>query len=157
MSSPEIRIDQVPMQLMAAVRGRANAENVGPRIRELFDQLYAFLRRTKIQSGQNVVLYSNLSDKNLFTTSEGVPIEVGVQVPAPFATDGIVICSATPEGVVATCAHFGPYDQLARTHKAIHTWSRANNRQLAGPCWEVYGDWSEDPAQLRTDVFYLLK
>ncbi len=22
--------------------------------------------------------------------------------------------------------------------------------------WEVYGHWSEDPAQLRTDVFYLL-
>ena len=30
----------------------------------------------------------------------------------------------------------------------------ADNR--AGPAWEIYGDWTDDPAQLRTDVQYLL-
>jgi hypothetical protein len=28
---------------------------------------------------------------------------------------------------------------------------------LAGPNWEIYGDWNDQPDQLRTDVFYLLK
>ena len=28
---------------------------------------------------------------------------------------------------------------------------------LAGPNWEVYGHWHDDPSQLRTDVFYLLQ
>ena len=154
---PEIKIVQVPMQLIAAVRGRANAQNVGTRIRELFDQLYSFLRRTKIETGQNVVLYNNLSDRNLFVTPEGVPIEVGVQVAAPFASDGTVLCSATPEGIAAVCVHEGPYDRLARTHKAVQAWARANQRELAGPCWEIYGDWFDDPAQLRTEVLYLLR
>jgi len=27
---------------------------------------------------------------------------------------------------------------------------------FAGPNWEIYGHWTDDPAQLRTDVFYLL-
>jgi hypothetical protein len=26
-------------------------------------------------------------------------------------------------------------------------------RMVAGVHWEVYGDWSEDPAKLRTDVY----
>jgi hypothetical protein len=30
-------------------------------------------------------------------------------------------------------------------------------REIALPFWEVYGDWSDDPAKLRTDVLYLLK
>lgn len=155
--APEVRLVQVPMQLIAAVRGRANANNVGTQVRALFDQLYAFLRKTKIETGQNVVVYNNLADRNLFITPEGVPVEVGVEVPAPFASDGNVMCSATPEGVVATSVHQGPYDRLAVTHKAIQDWARANGHPLAGPCWEVYGDWTNDPAQLRTDVFYLLK
>ena len=27
---------------------------------------------------------------------------------------------------------------------------------LAGPCWEVYGDWHDDPAKRRTDMYHLL-
>ena len=156
-TSYEVRIDQVAMGLIAAVRGHANEQNVGTRVRELFDQLYAFVRKTKIQTGQNVILYNNPPGQNLFQTPEGVPVEVGVQVPAPFTSDGTVICSATPEGAVATSVHMGPYDQLAKAHKAIHGWARANGRELAGICWEVYGDWTDDPTQRRTDVFYLLK
>ena len=34
-------------------------------------------------------------------------------------------------------------------------------RALAGPNWEIYGhwqeDWNEDPAKIRTEVFYLLE
>jgi len=30
-------------------------------------------------------------------------------------------------------------------------------RQLAGPRFEVYGDWRDDPAQLETEVYYLLR
>jgi effector-binding domain-containing protein len=147
----EVRIDQVPMGLIAAVRGRANAENIGTTIRQLYDQLYAFVRKSRLQTGQNVVLYGGLS------TPESIPIEAGVQVSAPFDSDGTVICSATPEGAVATCTHQGEYEKLAAAHKAIMQWCRENGHALAGPAWEIYGDWADDPAQRRTDVFYLLK
>jgi hypothetical protein len=32
----------------------------------------------------------------------------------------------------------------------------ASGRALAGPRWEVYGDWRDDPAELETEVYYLL-
>ncbi len=44
-----------------------------------------------------------------------------------------------------------------RANLAIKAWCRAHDRQIAGPSWEVYGHWHADTAQLRTDVYYLLK
>ena len=40
---------------------------------------------------------------------------------------------------------------------AIHAWRAANNRAFAGKSWEIYGDWSDDPAKLETTIVYLLK
>jgi hypothetical protein len=36
------------------------------------------------------------------------------------------------------------------------SWCRSHGRPLAGPRWEVYGHWSDNPATRRTDIFYLL-
>ena len=42
-------------------------------------------------------------------------------------------------------------------HDAIHQWVSAQGHKLTGASWEVYGDWSDDPTQLRTDIYYQLK
>ena len=53
--------------------------------------------------------------------------------------------------------HVGSYDRMKETHDAIHTWRTANNCAFAGKSWEIYGDWSDDPAKLETTIVYLLK
>jgi len=53
--------------------------------------------------------------------------------------------------------HCGDYGRLDEANAAILAWCRENDRQLAGPSWEVYGHWHEDPAQLRTEIYYLLQ
>ena len=53
--------------------------------------------------------------------------------------------------------HQGEYGGLYAANAAVSAWCRAHDRPLAGPSWEVYGHWHEDPAQLRTDVYYLLQ
>jgi effector-binding domain-containing protein len=84
-------------------------------------------------------------------------IEVGVEVFQPFAGNGRVVCSSIPAGVVATAAHFGPYHRLGEAHDAVLKWCAAQGHALAGLSWEVYGHWDEDPAKLRTDVYWLIK
>jgi effector-binding domain-containing protein len=84
-------------------------------------------------------------------------IECGVEVVQPFAGDGRVFCSSTPAGMVATAAHLGPYDRLGEAHAALRTWCAEKGHALAGPFWELYGHWEDDPSKLRTDVFYLLR
>ena len=53
--------------------------------------------------------------------------------------------------------HYGPYDRLGAAHDAVMAWCREHGHKTALPFWEIYGDWEDDPAKLRTDVLYLLK
>ena len=109
--------------------------------------MYAFLRTSDVrQTGHNVMLYK-----------DDVPnVEVGVEVEGPFASDGPVVSSTLPAGETAMTVHRGPYDGLGSAHQAIRDWCAAHGRTPAGPRWEIYGDWHEDPAKLETEVYYLL-
>jgi effector-binding domain-containing protein len=115
---------------------------------QLLDQVYAFLKTSEVrQTGHNVMLYK-----------DDVPnVEVGVEVDGPFVSSGGVASSALPAGEVARSVHRGDYSGLGSAHQAIHDWSAGSGRTLAGPRWEIYGDWHEDPAQLETEVYYLLR
>ena len=84
-------------------------------------------------------------------------IEVGVEVDHRSPGAARSSARAPPAGTVATTAHFGPYNRLGEAHEAIHKWCKENGRTPVRPCWEVYGHWDDDPAKLRTDVFYLLQ
>ena len=158
--SYDVQVRDVPQGLLAVARGRATVATLSQQIVELFNQVYAFLGKGTVrQEGHNVVVYLNGpgdSDKHLLASPEGCPIEVGVQVGAPFESEGNIFCSATPAGTVATVVHIGPYDQLVQAHQALHEWSAQNQRVFAGPNWEIYGDPGDQPNQDRTDVFYLL-
>jgi effector-binding domain-containing protein len=135
-----VQLKQVPEQPIAVVRGRATIANLPTRIRELFDQFYAGF---KGKGGLNIVLYPG-DVAGEFEIACGVQLEEGGN-------------ASTPAGAVATTVYMGPYDQMKSAHHAIHQWVRENGRQIAGPSWEVYGHWSDDPAKLRTDIYYLLK
>jgi effector-binding domain-containing protein len=93
----------------------------------------------------------------LLLTEVGVPIEVGVQVVTPFERMGRVMCAAIPGGTVATVVHMGLYQKLSEAHTAVRRWCTEHGYPLAGPNWEIYGDWTDNPDELRTDVFYLLQ
>src|SRR5262249_13096672 len=110
------------------------------------------LRAQKIAgAGRHVALYLDCE----------INLEVGVELDAPFAGCGEVVPSTLPTGPVATAVHFGPYGQLGAAHQAIHQWCAQQGHSLAGPSWEIYGhwlpEWDDDPAKIRTDVYYLLK
>ena len=155
----DVQVRVVGPQPLAAARGHGNAQNFLRNLFALLDEVWKFLRANPQvpQQGLNVFLYWGDPDQDLFQTDPGMPIEAGVKVAAPFTGSGNVVCSATPGGTVATVLHVGPYDKLGEAHAALRDWCRQNNRLPAGPSWEAYGHWDDDPQKLRTDVFYLLK
>ncbi len=130
---------QVPEQPIVVVRGLATMAHLPAKIRELFDQFYAGF---KSKGGLNIVVYPG-SVAGEFEIACGVQLEQGGN-------------AVTPGGTVATTVYMGPYNQMKPAHEAIHKWVHENGRKFAGPSWEVYGHWNEDPAKLRTDIFYLL-
>lgn len=150
---PVVSVQVVQARKLAAVRRRVAIGAVGSAWGPALDQVWKFLRsqpglRT---DGHNIFLYHHPADRN-------APMEVdfGVEVTRRFETAGEVYATETPAGEVAMAVHIGPYDRLKEAHDAIHAWAKAHHRQFAGRSWEIYGDWSDDPAKLETTVMYLL-
>jgi effector-binding domain-containing protein len=113
----------------------------------LLDEVWACLRAAGIDRGcRNVMLY--LDD---------VPhVEVGVELTGPCSLSGRVVASTLPAGPAAMAVHRGSYAGLAAAHQAVRDWCAANGRRPTGPRWEVYGPHGDDPAEVWTEVYWLL-
>jgi effector-binding domain-containing protein len=115
--------------------------------RPMLDEVYACMRRNgNVRQGANVMLYLD----------DTPHVEVGVEFINPCALDGQVKRSALPAGQVARTVHRGPYEDLGLAHNRVRQWCAAHGHGLAGPLWEIYGDWRENPADLETEVYHLL-
>jgi len=148
----QVDVRRVEPQITAVVRRRASAQQLAQVVPQGCGEVWTYLRAARFpHPGRNLALYLDCA----------INLEVGVEVDQAFAGDGRVVCSQTPGGLVATAAHFGPYDRLGEAHRAVCKWCADNGHALAGPNWEVYGhwidEWNRDPAQIRTDVYYLLQ
>jgi effector-binding domain-containing protein len=84
-------------------------------------------------------------------------VEVGVELTQPCPLTGRVVASNLPAGTVAMTTHHGTYDGLGAAHDAVIRWCRDRGRERAGPRWEVYGPHSDAPAEVWTEVYYLLR
>jgi hypothetical protein len=144
----EVRVASVDPRVVAAVRLRTTRADLAKSIRAGLDRVWPLITD---RSGRNVVLYHPATRDGLGAEFE---IETGVEVPDGFAPMAPVYLTRTPGGRVVTTAHFGPYEKLGAAYDAIHLYVRAGGLKLAGPSWEVYGHWSKDPAELRTDVYF---
>jgi effector-binding domain-containing protein len=141
-------VQHVASQTTAVVRCRAKQADLAQVVPAGCGEVWAYARAAGLpRPGRHLALYLDGE----------INLEVGAEMDQPFTGNDRVVCSSTPAGLVATTVHLGPYHLLGGAHDAILKWCAANGHTLAGPSWEVYGHWTDDPAQLRTDVFYLLQ
>ena len=150
MSTHLVQLQQLESIPLAVIRRQASQAELSRVVPECCGLVWNAVRAQNMKGGRHVALYWDA----------GIRLEVGVELSGAFAETGEVVRSATPAGPVASTTHFGPYGGLGAAHEAIRRWCRENNRQLAGPSWEIYGhwqnDWNTDPSRIRTDVYYLL-
>jgi effector-binding domain-containing protein len=143
-----VTVEQVEPHPTAIVRRRARPEELSTVVPQACGEVWQYAREDGLPGpGRNLALYLD-GETNL---------ECGVEVAGIFAGNGRVIPSSTPAGIAATTMHLGPYDRLGAAHEAIGAWCKERGLEFAGPSWEIYGHWTDDVAQLRSDVFYLLR
>jgi effector-binding domain-containing protein len=148
MATPaDVTVRSVTARPTAVVAATTTWRDFPIRWRPMLDEVYACLRRHhSAKQGCNVMLYK-----------DDVPnVEIGVELLAPCELDGPVVLSALPAGEVAMTVHRGPYEDLGSAYDRLKQWCADNGRALAGPRWEVYGDWRENPQDLETQVYLLL-
>jgi effector-binding domain-containing protein len=144
----QVHIEHVEAQLTGVVRLRADPSAFAQVVPQTCGEVWTFFRSSGLpRPGRHLALYLDCKGN----------IEVGAEVGQPFTGNGRVVCSSTPAGRVATTAHLGSYSRLGAAHDAVLKWCADHGHALAGVSWEVYGHWTDDPSQLRTDVFYLLR
>lgn len=121
--------------------------------RSMLDEVYAVVKR----AGGDPPTLGEERWQNVMLYKDDVPnVEIGVLASGPLSGAGNVISSALPVGLTAVAMHRGPYAELHVAHRAISDWCATHGRRPAGPRWEIYGHWREDPSELETEVHYLL-
>ncbi|MDE0660289.1 MAG: GyrI-like domain-containing protein [Gammaproteobacteria bacterium] len=146
----DIELVDAEQRTIAAVRARLAMADIPAKIFPLMDRVWAFIRNNGIEGfGHNIWLYGMPSGGE-------VDVEIGVQVPEAFEASDDIVCSHTPAGKAARAIHRGDYAELPRVNQALVSWCHENGQTLAGRCWEIYGDWAEDPAKRRTEVYHLV-
>ena len=148
----EVSAITVPATPLLIVRRRAAQSELSRVIPEACGLVWNAVRRLGVTSaGRHVALYTGCVNGRF-------DLEIGVEAGADAVADGEVVLSATPAGRVATVTHMGPYTGLREAHDAVQEWCREHKeRPHGGPSWEVYGHMNnDDPAAVRTDIFYLL-
>ena len=137
---------------LAALCEYTSWPDLGPTILRLVDRLYSLVPPARlVPGGYNVCIYQAPGPA-------GTDLEVGAQAhevfDPPEASD--LYCTTTPAGRAAHVTYFGDYARLVEVHQGIEAWCQANCREPEGTRWEVYGFMAEDPAERRTDVYWLL-
>jgi effector-binding domain-containing protein len=143
-----VHVQRVEAQTTAVVRRRALPGEYATVVPQACGEVWQFLRSAQVpHPGRLLAVYLGCDGD----------IEVGAEVAGPFEGDSQVVRSCAPAGLVATAAHFGPYQRLGEAHAAVRKWCADHGHRLTGVSWELYGHWTDDETQLRTDVFYLLQ
>jgi effector-binding domain-containing protein len=146
-----VKVDPRPIAVVAQTTTWAEFPSLWAR---LLDEVYCFVRsRPGLATGSGAELWENV----MLYKDRRPDVQVGVLVTAPFEPEGRVIASELPGGEVATANHRGDYARLGVTHDAVREHVAAEGRQLAGPCWEIYGHARADPSEQETQVFWLLR
>ena len=143
---PEVRVETVAARSLAAAKAVSSRADLGRDIIRLLDMVWPVLRQQSVRTGHNVVIYR----------PPGLSIEAGVEAFGDFAETDSVHRSSTPAGRVATTAHWGDYSAMEPAYAALERWCADNGGRTSQTNWEVYGDWDDDPARRRVDIFFLL-
>jgi effector-binding domain-containing protein len=152
---PQVLIATGRPRLLASVRRQATPATIGSLIRT--SGVWDLLRARNIQStGHNVVVYRDEPGRDLMHSPDGIPIDIGAEITAPFDSDSELTCTTTPAGRFISAVHVGSYDRLGEAYETIHAAVRAQGLRLAGPYWEFYGHWNADPEKMETTVYYAL-
>jgi effector-binding domain-containing protein len=146
-----------PFQV-AAIHDRATIPDLARKIeRHVGTALNALNEADRTFGRATVVYWDHEDERSLIATPDGVEIDVGWEVDAPFDdhTTGIVTVT-TPAGPTASTTHVGPLEDLHEAHRAVREWCKQHGHQRVGPNWEVYNPPREGQPP-RTGIFYLLE
>ena len=140
------RIEPTPI---AVARREVRRSEIGAVMVPALDAVWAFVRGRGLETGHNVAVYVPAADADLTAW-------FGVRSPPRSTATAGSSPRRCPQDSLRSPRTSVPTTGLVETNRTIVEWCRANGHALSGTSWEIYGDWTDDPAKLETTVGYLL-
>jgi len=151
----EVTKVEIPPHTLVAVSERVKLSELTDKVPGLLGEVWQFIQANQITTtGHNVIVYdgeTRAPDGDLLLDAT-----FGVEVRGIFNPTNRIVDASTPGGPSARTIHIGSYSELPRAHDAVRRWCAVSGQRMTGANWEVYGDWTDDLSQLRTEVFYQL-
>lgn len=132
----------------AGIEVYARWSDLAPTIQRAFDRIYK-PGALAPGHGHNFILYGN-------EAKEGATLTVGVLDRQPGGADPDVRAAHVPGGRVITAPHMGDYAKMKGTYDVLHAEVKDKGLRRIPMSLEIYGDWDDDPAKVRTDLYLYL-
>jgi effector-binding domain-containing protein len=141
MADNDVEIETLEARPIVSIRTTIPVEQLGPAMGERIQTLHGYLRQSgTLPAGRPFVRYHTFGDVE-------TDFEFGVPVVEPAGSAGSVVAGVLPGGPAVTTWHEGDHERLGEAYARIQAWLAENDRQAAGPGWEVYHwiDLTADP------------
>jgi effector-binding domain-containing protein len=150
-NEPVVEIVEFPGAQTAVVKALTTWEAFPDLWPVLLDEVWTFVRANSLEAGRNVMLVKDDRPR----------VEVGVELAAPFASDGRVVASTLPSGRAVRTVAVGPLspEGIAAAHARAKEWAAGNGVELDRMRWEVYGHWADDqdPDVYEIEVYWRVR
>lgn len=142
--SYEIRIKEVPDQLVASVSRRASMSTVGKEVPEAFRELSEAVAPIGFGAGMpGIVYYGEVGPQTEWDMEIFMPVAAAFEPPEGIK---VRILSGT---TCASIVHRGPYEEVGPAYDALAEWIADHRHQVAGPPRELY---LNDPNEVGQDA-----
>ena len=150
----DIEVKELPARSVATVRVTTTPDKMGQAFGEVLPQVFEYLKSQGIEpSGSGFgIFYAYDADR--------ADMDIGLPVDRDVEGNGRVVGQRLEAATFAVTWHEGSYQKIGEAHRAVEEWIKANDREAAGPPWEVY--WTGPaqggpPAGYRTEVGYPIR
>ncbi len=152
----EVKTRETVDQPIISVRGHTSTAGMPEFFQRAFVEEYGLLGRLGVRpAGPPFSVYHDPE-----FTVEDVDVEVAVPVAEPVESEGQVVGSVLPGGLVAFTLHVGPYDEIGGAYRALAEWTQSHGHEMSGPPRECYltdPGATPNPADYRTEIIWPLK
>ncbi len=141
----DIRVEQIPAQESAVVRGRCAPEDIGQFVGAAYEEVMAALGEQGLgPAGPPLCRYlmgaegmDEQGQAAMFTLAAGFPTSGSV------AATGRVEAMTLPAGSAVVAVHVGAWTDLGQAYAAVAQWMAERDLEPSGDPWESYLDGPE--------------
>ena len=147
-------IVQLPDRRAAVMHASASSEELAQTFARIFPAVYAALTEQGVTDMGHVIAVYHSMDANQMELSAGIEIGAGVEPGQPVELLELPACDAVKAD------HFGPYEELGRTHEAVWSYVQELGRTpISGPIERYITDpeAEPDPSKWHTEIFLPLQ